>query len=178
MLETMDLHNLVLRPNCLLTKYPLVFISGPRSLFFYEKLGSNLQEFLEAHGYKVQCPTLSFRSALNRKLELTNWFKSNPSPHYHLILAKKTKLEFEEIFKHLPSLSFTFSDDYSVETPTEQSFSNSISQAPLQYRLHQLFCKLNGTKALDYSAVFPVKTKLVYDRFLDRCVELAENDLI
>ena len=167
MLETMDLHNLVLRPNCLLTKYPLVFINGPRSLFYYEKLGENLQDFLEAHGYKVQCPTIAFRSTDLRTLGLKNWFKQNPSAHYHLVLAKQTREELKDVFSQMPNLSFTYSDDFAGEaTP------------PLKYRLHQLFCKLNMSQALDYSAVFPVKTKPVYDRFLDRCVELAENDFI
>jgi hypothetical protein len=167
MLETMDLHNLALRPNCLLTKYPLVFINGPRSLFYHEKLGENLQQFLEAHGYKVQRPTLAFRTTSLRKLALQIWFKQNPSTHYHLVLAKETHEEFKSLFSQISGLSFTFSDDFAEEaTP------------PLKYRMHQLFCKLNRCKALEYSAVFPVKTKPVYDRFLDRCVELAENDLI
>ena len=178
MLETMDLHNLVLRPNCLLTKYPLVFINGPRSLFYYEKLGGNLQDFLEAHGYKVQCPTLSFRSVTNRKQELTNWFKQNPNSHYHLILAQQTKTEFDDIFKSMNGLTFTFSDEYSNENAYEKNKHFVTAQIPLQYRLHQLFCKLNASQALPYSAVFPIKTKPVYDRFLDRCVELAENDFI
>lgn len=167
MLETMDLHNLVLRPNCLLTKYPLVFINGPRSLFYYEKLGENLQDFLEAHGYKVQCPALAFRSTSLRKLTLQNWFKQNPSTHYHLVLAKQTHEEFKDVFSQMSGLSFTYSDTYAES-----------AAIPLKYRLHQLFCKLNMRKALEYSAVFPVKTKPVYDRFLDRCVELAENDFI
>jgi hypothetical protein len=178
MLETMDLHNLVLRPNCLLTKYPLVFINGPRSLFYYENLGGNLQDFLEAHGYKVQCPILPFRAQEQRKLVLANWFKQNPSSHYHLVLAKQTRAEFESLFSQMQGLSFTYSDDFATEAHDQQNLKTLITQAPLKYRLHQLFCKLSMTPALDYSAVFPVKTKPVYDRFLDRCVELAENDFI
>ena len=58
----MNLDNLVLRPNCLMTKHPLVFLTGIRSLFYYEKLGALLQDFIAAHGYVVKSPVLPFRS--------------------------------------------------------------------------------------------------------------------
>ena len=63
MLERMDIYNLALRPNCLMTRNPLVFITGPRSLFFYEKLGGTLQDFVAAHGYVVLNPVLPFRGS-------------------------------------------------------------------------------------------------------------------
>src|SRR5690606_20711209 len=40
-------------PNCLLTRFPIVFIPGPRSIFFFRKYYFKLPSFLAEHGYEV-----------------------------------------------------------------------------------------------------------------------------
>ena len=99
----MNTDNLALRPNCLLTKYPIVFLTGIRSIFFYEKLGGFLQDFVAAHGYKVLSPILSFRSKKNRKSQLILWLKQPESnlnfqhKKFHFILSQNTFEEFYDI---------------------------------------------------------------------------------
>jgi hypothetical protein len=46
-------NDLVLRPNCLLTRRPLKFISSKRSLFFYKPY-DRIIHFLYEHGYQVE----------------------------------------------------------------------------------------------------------------------------
>lgn len=168
----MKTDNLVLRPNCLLTKYPLVFLTGIRSLFFYEKLGGPLQDFIAAHGYAVLSPALPFRSKNLRKAYLQHWFKQQESKQFHFILSEKTFDEFRDILKDYPASSFTVTSRdlgrYELNSPKE----------PFSYKLHKLFCRAFGAKADFYSQTLQDKSPEFYDRFLDHCIELAENEII
>lgn len=169
MLERMDIYNLALRPNCLMTRNPLVFITGPRSLFFYEKLGDTLQDFIAAHGYVVLNPVLPFRGE-SRKKALARFLENRQEKAFHFILSHHTEKEFSQVLQKYSGSTFTFADDF------QKYFGNKTISPGLKYRMHQLFCKLNGTAADDFSAVFPEKNVVLYDRFLDRCIELAENE--
>ena len=158
--------NLVLRPNCLLTKYPLVFISGPRSLFHFEKLGGSLQDFLAAHGYRVFSPILPFRSKALRREVLRKWIEAQSDSSFHFFLSPETETEFGEMLK-IGSGS---------TTTNLARFAETKVIAPLYYRLHQLFCFINQCRADDFEDTLPVRTAAFYDRILDHCVELAENE--
>lgn len=164
--------NLALRPNCLLTKYPLVFLTGIRSLFFYEKLGGPLQDFIAAHGYSVLSPALPFRSKNLRKAYLRTWLKQQNSKRFHFILSEKTFDELRELLKDYPDSSFTFIlrdlSKFELNSPKET----------LLYKLHKLFCRVFGTKADPYNQTLQDKSPEFYDRFLDHCIELAENEII
>ena len=164
-------NNLALRPNCLLTRYPIVFINPPRSLFWHEKLGGWYQDLLTEHGYQVYCPPMAFRDRNLRFKSLENWLKQQKGSRFHFVLTRTSLEEFKAIFDKLSESTFTFSDDFNP-TPSTR-ISNSF-----QYLLHRWFCSLDSVKIPDYSAVFPVKTRTEFDRLLDRCIELAENDHI
>ena len=166
MLDGMDIYNLALRPNCLLTKYPFIFLNGPRSLFFHEKLGGTLQDYMTAHGYKIHCPPLPFRGQKNRVAALKAWLKQNEIAKAHIVCGRKTALELAEAFDPVRH-SITFADDFSGSEETHPD---------TRYKLHSRFTRLMGAEPEEYSAVFPVKNVLIYDRFLDRCIELAENE--
>lgn len=169
MLERMDIYNLALRPNCLMTRNPLVFITGPRSLFFYEKLGGPLQDFIAAHGYVVLNPVLPFRGNM-RTMALKRFLENRSEKAFHFVLSRHSQKEFSEILQKYSGSTFTFAEDF------KEYFENKNISPTLNYRLHQLFCRLNGTSADDFNAVFPDKNVVLYERFLDRCVELAENE--
>lgn len=169
MLERMDIYNLALRPNCLMTRNPLVFITGPRSLFFFEKLGGTLQDFVAAHGYVVLNPVLPFRGE-TRKQALSRFLENRQEKAFHFILSQHTQKEFSEILQKYPGSTFTYAEGFN------KYFENRSITPDLKYRMHRLFCKLNGAVADDFSAVFPEKNVVLYDRFLDRCIELAENE--
>ncbi len=168
MLEIMEHDNLVLRPNCLLTKYPIVFITGPRSLFYYKKLGTGLQDYIAAHGYQVLAPQLPFRGEIRRQV-LEPWLKKFHSPVFHFVLGEKTKEEFAEILRLYPGSTFTMTETFN------DSFDEKLHK-PLSYIFHEWFCRIYGVKTEAYKAVFPDNNVLLRERFLDRCVELAENE--
>ena len=165
----MNPDNLALRPNCLMTKHPLVFLTGTRSLFFYEKLGPDLQDFIAAHGYVVLSPVLPFRSPeLRRQTFLTwlAWQKEQKITGFHFILSEATQKEFNEIFRGYPNCTFTLTQ-----------FKSTLTE-PLSYKLHRLFCAAVGALSDPYCETLPDKSTAFYDRFLDRCVELAENETL
>ena len=179
----MNLENLVLRPNCLLTRAPLVFVSGPRSLFEPNPLGNNLQKFLRAHGYQVSFLWMPFRSLTLRNAALISFFAIAPKKKFHFVMAKDTWNELRPVFENNPLqiVSITMinpsSTDFTSTLAPElfKSFKNN-SNAPLSYRLHRFFCWALGSRALPFDQTLLEKDKILYDRFLDHCIELAENE--
>ncbi len=152
-----------------MTRNPLVFITGPRSLFFYEKLGGTLQDYIAGHGYVVLNPALPFRGTM-RPLALTRFLENRQEKAFHFVLSHYTQKEFAEVFKKYPHSTFTFAEDF------KEYFQRKNISPSLSYRLHQIFCKLNGSSTDSFTAVFPDKNVVLYERFLDHCIELAENE--
>ena len=162
----MNTDNLVLRPNCLLTKYPLVFISGPRSLFHYARFAGDAQDYLAAHGYRVFAPVMPFRSKALRELVLRKWLESQPEKEFHFFLSPATRAEFKSVFENYKNSTFTSPADFAETSKSE----------PLQYILHKFFCFLNQSKAEPYNDTAPFTSPRFLDRILDHCIDLAENE--
>ncbi len=185
MLLPMNLNNLVLRPNCLLTKNPLVFIPGPRSLFFYRSPWGQLPQFLFEHGYVTLTLSLPFRSLLIRQLQFQNWLFQNKDKKFHFILDSLT---FNELNKFLPnesteSVTVIYEKNY-AQQPATSNFKNFYSWVPAvastatsKYLLHQVFCRIFNTQTPAYSQTFSDCNLMNYNRFLDHCINLAENDV-
>lgn len=74
-----------LQANCLLTRYPLVFITGRRSLFYFLKFWNWIPQILAEHGYETFVLNLPWRKpALRRqalKKFLSNCEKNNKKVH-------------------------------------------------------------------------------------------------
>lgn len=180
--------NLGLRPNCLLTDVPFSFISGPRSLIHYQFSAEDLQNFVQEHGYKTVHVPLSFRSTQARRHELKSWLDQNRRKPQHLIMAYATWLELQPVLapwldshpnwtltrlvsSHTASLPECSLRSYDLTVPRSPWWA-----VPLTYRMHQLFCLANQIKALPFEQTLSEPNRDIYDRFLDRCIQLAEND--
>lgn len=176
--------NLALRPNCLLTRSPLVFVSGPRSLFSPNKMGSDLQDFILAHGYQMTSPWLPFRGKPQRTAALSLWLEKNKSKSFHFFMAENTWKEMQPVLeKTLHPFSTLNIINIKADTPRSRienaklsSFDVKPLEPSLTYRLHQFFCRIMGSQAIPYEQTLLVKDPTLYDRFLDRCIELAENE--
>lgn len=130
----MDFQNLALRPNCLMTKSPLVFIPGPKKFLFYKKSFGDLPRFLHEHGYEVLLLDLPLWFRSRRQKVFLDWVKNQKSKKFHFIADTFASKEFLSFLPKTNIASFT-----------------SISET-----LHE-----------DH-----------YQRFLDRCIELAENEWV
>lgn len=173
MLDPMNPENLVLRPNCLLTRKPLVFVNGARSLFYYEKLGGFLQDYLRAHGYQVLNPVMPFRGPA-RVLALKSWLSQQSDKAFHFIVSSATDREMHTLLTENPQNTITRLDEWVENAPTQDR-----PTAGFAYGIHRIFCRMNGAEADPYfESAWTNRDAALYNRFLDRCVELAENDTL
>lgn len=167
----MNTDNLVLRPNCLLTRYPLVFITGFRSILFSKKLGSDLQDFLLAHGYQVMSPTMPFSNSKLRTEFLKKWLQMQTQKKFHFVMSKNTYEEFKNLLAEYQTSSFTIiGKNYEI--------SEGTLSIKLRYSLHSILGYLRKTPFEPYSYTLNEFNLDFFNRFLDHCVELAENDYI
>jgi hypothetical protein len=191
----MDMKNLVLRPNCLITPSELIFVPGPRSLFFYKSVFGQLPEYLYEHGYRTQVLNLPFRNKNLRQIVFKKWIANHADQSFHLILNELTYDEFEPLLDHPFIRSLTIiTEDENLDVkslPDQKSFlflipnrkkaerlrAERLHAEPLHYLLHRLLNLFYRTKTSPYSVTFSNFDPKTYDRFLDHSVKLAENEL-
>lgn len=117
-----------LKPNCLLTQHPIVFISGKRSIFYFGNYWNFIPQLLREHGYDVRELNLAWRNPTTRMEQIKDFIQNlNESlPKYHFIADKSAQQELEwlatEANKHCQSCWLV----------QDQSLSNKIS-------VHDLF---------------------------------------
>ena len=144
----------------------MVFVTGPKSLFYDTQLGGYLPTYLEAHGYKVLSPNLAFRSDI-RKVQLKNWLQLQTEPNYHFFITHQTLNELSHVLSNFTESSYTFLENYSDK------------KTSLNYKIHKNLVKLIGLTADPYfQSNWSEQNTALYNQILDRCVELAENDYI
>jgi hypothetical protein len=91
-------------PNCLLTRYPIVFIPGQQSLFYNGRYWNFIPEYLEEHGYEVLNVDLPWRDSKRRKedlLRLTDALISEKTP-CHWICDQSSAQEVAELHNTYP----------------------------------------------------------------------------
>jgi len=79
-----------LRPNCLITRHPIVFIHGLKNFFIIKDYFNSIPRYLADHGYKCFEPRFVWRGpATRRKLQIKNHIeailKKTSSQKIHLI---------------------------------------------------------------------------------------------
>ena len=73
-----------LQPNCLLTRSPIVFLSGRRSLFYFLNYWNGVPHYLREHGYEVEELNLAWRDEDLRFQQSLNYLQQQKKP-VHLI---------------------------------------------------------------------------------------------
>lgn len=96
-----------LKPNCLLTRYPLLFVTGPRSIFYFKSYWNLYPVFLAEHGYEVFTVHLPWNSPKERAQRLRQFLSQQEDlqRQFHLIMDSSSFLEFHELFRRTPSTS-------------------------------------------------------------------------
>ncbi|MBX2989248.1 MAG: hypothetical protein KF802_15275 [Bdellovibrionaceae bacterium] len=87
-----------LEPNCLLTKSPVIFVSGPRALFGLAPGWDDLPVHLLAHGYDVRILRLPRRGEQRRQEMLCDLLNQQPG---HLVVDQETLEEMRDILQRL-----------------------------------------------------------------------------
>ncbi len=89
-----------LKPNCLLTRSPIIFISGKRSFFYFGSYWNQVPNYLMEHGYEVFELNLPWRNEKKRLQELESFLKlsiNSDDLQYHIILDEVCHEEFSEL---------------------------------------------------------------------------------
>ncbi len=181
MLLSMNFDNLVLRPNCLLTKSPLVFVPGPRSLFHYEHSYGYLPRYLCEHGYVTSTLSLPFRGLQLRKVAFKKWLNSSAGRN-HLIMDQlvygELKSELESPLGLDCKQSLTVIASTNFDAPSAEIFIVAEKQfTSARYACHRILSRAQQTTTPPFERTFLNFNQLTYDRFLDHCVKLAENEI-
>ncbi|MEK2690639.1 hypothetical protein [Bdellovibrio sp. GT3] len=184
-----------LTPNCLLTRWPLLFVTGPRSFFYFSNYWNIYPSFLAEHGYEVYHLRLPWSDSLLRQTRLTEFLKSQDAANrrFHMVLDSYSLQELEPVLRELKPeclMSITEIADTDSIKPTSLKAS-FVPQETLQtlpskkgsffvkwaYDLHRLL--LFGRPLPSLSCLGAAKaTQLQNARLLlERAQNLAEMDL-
>lgn len=193
-----------LRPNCLLTRYPVVFATGPRSIFYFLAYWNKIPDFLREHGYEVYALPLHWR---NRSERAKQWQKflerlDRDNTKCHLIVDSYTANELGDLWNERPSRiqSITIATSTSTISSNKIAKAQELKPSPLAFEyledettsastklplreaclwfLHRCFA--SGAKQLSPLTLgLAVKSDQdpILHRFLDLCIALAERDM-
>ncbi|AZZ37153.1 hypothetical protein CIK05_10240 [Bdellovibrio sp. qaytius] len=158
---------LELKPNCLLTKRPLKLVSGPKSLFFYNKPWGELPEVLYEHGYKVSVMLLPFNNKELRQKAFAN--RLSELDNTHIIIDEKTHQEFAVLLQQVKNSTINI---------IGESFKPDYKTSSLKYKLHQAWLKYLGFETTEPQNLFLNAKITTWYAFIDYCVRLAELDFL
>ena len=124
-----------LNSNCLLTRYPLLFISGPRSLFYFSSYWNTYTSLLAEHGYEVFNLQLPWRDRGERLKRLKEFLliQEREGQRFHLVLDAYTLNEFQELLKHLKSSAILSVNSICENQITESHHRETSKLSPLPY---------------------------------------------
>lgn len=170
---------LALRPNCLLTRRPLLFLTPTRSVFFYKQVWLPTTHLLTEHGYKASEFQLPFQD-----IPLKNQYLSqmkNKLQYSHLWLDEITYQETQSFFdSFLPDSTSTltiFTDKSNpVNRPACYNFSAQRTNPRLGYQLHTLWSQWKNLAVMPAHAYITNINIEQRDQLLDHCIQLAELD--
>ncbi len=168
-----------LKPNCLITRRPIRLITGPRSVFFYNKPWGSLTYALQEHGYKAELLQLPFS---NPELRKSVFDKSNQPIHYIVDLVTYHELNIQP--DNSPQSTFTVISSKEKINSINQKTENLFFFDPeyrtfhLGYFLHQKWCASRSIQTPSPENLFLNADLKTYYRFIDHCVVLAELDFL
>lgn len=166
--------NFELRPNCLITRRPLVFITPPRSLFWYKKPWQDMTHVLYEHGYAVSVFQLPFQKIGDqKKIVLRNIDRLKKS---HIFLDSVSYENLKDELQGLMDSTITVVSS-SIEAPSVTfQFHSNYKNNSFNYFIHQVWCRILGLKTPPPNQVLENCPDQVWHLFLDHCVQLAEID--
>lgn len=167
---------LELRPNCLLTRYPIAFLSGPRTIFRLFDHWNDIPLYLREHGYDVIVIEPSGATPEMRAQATLEALTSN-SARYHLIADASLEAEVDLIAEKAPTSLISLT----VVTNSERSKSDqrlaqtaALSVAALRPRriAVESFEVQDSDATLGFESAKPSLLELT-NRLLLKCHNLA-----
>ena len=187
-------------PNCLLTKYPIVFVTGYRSLFYFRNYWNQVPSYLCEHGYDVKVLNLPWRNSGQRLKVFADELIKLEAP-VHLIGDQSIEIEIKSIAemdlpniasvtivseKHPPESIKTEDLDCTRIRANQSSKINELvlDAQPMKLKTQNLLLKANnifnsGRAPISPSSVglFSQSNHKTLEPFLKHAIHLAEDDL-
>jgi hypothetical protein len=154
----------------------LLFLTGPRSLFYYRNPWEKAHYYLFEHGYKVEIVRLPFQNPEHRLLYKKIILKR--LEHSHIFCDRVTYQQLSEVLTGLENSTLTLLTESDINGPEDTIFKVPSSDKPLSlsYWLHQKFLATKGLATPSTAEVLLKPNPQTYSDLLDRCVHLAELD--
>ncbi len=200
--RSLRLRDIALVPNCLLTRYPIVFITGRRSVFYFLNYWNQVPAFLAAHGYEIEVLELPWRGSDRRLDALKAVLVARRRP-CHLIGDSSIEAELSAArhwgLLNLKSATIVECEDRTVRGRASVSdlrprrdglrplalpkASVKLGAAPAAAWLQALFLSLHNALAAETNIVaaeiglsLSGQTWIVERKFLELAISLAEDD--
>jgi hypothetical protein len=186
-----------LTPNCLLTRHPIVFLTGRRSLFYFLSYWNEIPAFLTAHGYQVYILPLPWKPKAALPF-LRQYFRRRrkDGEKFHFVIDSSLRSLFEELLQEDPpaqiaSLScvgFLHREEtphflngksslQALKVPIEDIATTEETQpSPWWWKLHLLFAGRAQYHSVGNLGWPFVRSQC--EQFLKQVTLLAERDLL
>ena len=182
-----------LKPNCLLTRYPILFITGYKSLFYFMNYFNHQPDFLKEHGYEVAVLNLAWKSENSRNTQLLNFLKNAESQNkkFHIFYDESihdevAPLLIQEKYDSCVSINVlceqSLKADQSLKAPPIPIFEVILSTTSLTFvqkiiwGFHQIF-SFGRPIAHPTTIGLGENSETNHLKLLDHSVTLAEMDL-
>ncbi|MFV3410452.1 hypothetical protein ACNH6C_17715 [Bdellovibrio bacteriovorus] len=184
-----------LKPNCLLTRFPMLFVTGPRSMFYFSTYWNLYTPYLAEHGYEVFTLHLPWNKTRLRQQRFEYFLNQQESQNrkFHLVLDTPTFLELQDILrKQSPSVvSITRICDSDLDAgPADlRAFPLPVGEVEMKdtpkgslflhlgYRLHKQWVRRKDLNSLSSLGALPDTALENSGLLLERAQTLAEMDL-
>lgn len=129
-----------LKPNCLLTRWPLLFVTGPRSLFYFSAYWNLYTSFLAEHGYEVFTLHLPWSDHRTRQQRLEQFLNEQEKAHrhFHFFVDPPTMKEFEDFLQQRKSEAVKSLTE--ITDPTEGAKKHTARLYALPFPTGQVEC--------------------------------------
>jgi len=186
-----------LKPNCLLTRWPVLFVTGPRSLFYFSSYWNIYSSYLAEHGYETFTLHLPWSNLEARRKRFEEFLKiqEQSGKRFHLFMDPATLHDLDILLRDpghnclaslteigdAPTLSLTRHglQPYPLVSGTVEC--KLAGKVPLSlratYQLHRLFIRRHDIISLSALGACEETALENASLVLSRAQTLAEMDL-
>jgi len=176
-----------LRPNCLLTRKPILFITPCRSPFYYKKPWGKFIELLSSHGYNVEILQLPFQNTKLRRQSIEHQITNMNSKH--IVVDHVTFEETKDLLASIQNSTLTvitskvnfLKNNNSPKCNNDKYFQiQSSTENPIftLYALHELYMSLCKQKIPHSTELYISINENDKNVILNHFIKLAELDFM